>query len=256
MAQAGRREIFTAPLMNWLDIALRILVATGAGMVIGLERELHHKVAGFRTHALVALRSALTPVIAGTSQRYTEYPSSLGIQLNASEIGDALVLWNDANIHSTEAAMLRSAMMAGVLALACAALPTEAHSHGMMGSGMHASHGFSGGKMAFGRHEESFGHRRFFDRHAHAHAFFRHRFDDFHNRFDNFDNSGLFDFPYGFPYDANYGAYAPPFAFDPEAAYPNLPPPPPQVAELPPCRETGAGGVVVLRGMSCSRNKP
>jgi putative Mg2+ transporter-C (MgtC) family protein len=41
------------------DIALRLIIAVILGTIIGSERELIHKTAGMRTHALVALGTAL-----------------------------------------------------------------------------------------------------------------------------------------------------------------------------------------------------
>ena len=46
-----------------LDFILRILVAALLGGAIGLEREYREKAAGFRTHFLVALGSALFMII-------------------------------------------------------------------------------------------------------------------------------------------------------------------------------------------------
>ncbi|MGQ9682776.1 MAG: MgtC/SapB family protein [Anaerolineae bacterium] len=46
-----------------LGPALRLVIATSLGSVIGLERELTGQQAGLRTHALVALGSALFTVI-------------------------------------------------------------------------------------------------------------------------------------------------------------------------------------------------
>ncbi len=48
--------------MDW-DYIIRLLVAAVLGGVIGLEREYHAKEAGFRTHVLVALGSALFMLI-------------------------------------------------------------------------------------------------------------------------------------------------------------------------------------------------
>ena len=45
------------------DLILRLLLAAGLGGIIGLERERAHKVAGLRTHALVAMGSALLSLI-------------------------------------------------------------------------------------------------------------------------------------------------------------------------------------------------
>jgi putative Mg2+ transporter-C (MgtC) family protein len=44
-------------------LVLRLLLATGLGMVIGLNRELRRKPAGLRTHALVALGAALLTLV-------------------------------------------------------------------------------------------------------------------------------------------------------------------------------------------------
>lgn len=41
--------------MNELEALLRIVLATAAGAIIGLEREMAHKPAGVRTYAIVAL---------------------------------------------------------------------------------------------------------------------------------------------------------------------------------------------------------
>lgn len=45
------------------DLILRLLVAVGLGMVIGLERLVMHKDAGIKTHALVSLGAALFIII-------------------------------------------------------------------------------------------------------------------------------------------------------------------------------------------------
>ena len=46
-----------------LDITLRLIAAMVLGGVIGIEREFRSKDAGFRTHFLVALGSALFTVV-------------------------------------------------------------------------------------------------------------------------------------------------------------------------------------------------
>jgi len=48
------------------DVAGRLVVATLIGGGIGLDREIRHKPAGLKTHALVALGAALVTVVAGT----------------------------------------------------------------------------------------------------------------------------------------------------------------------------------------------
>jgi len=44
-------------------LVMRLLLATGLGMAIGLNRELRRKPAGLRTHALVALGAALLTMV-------------------------------------------------------------------------------------------------------------------------------------------------------------------------------------------------
>ena len=50
--------------LTWTDVVIRLVAATGIGGMIGLNRELTRKPAGLRTHALVALGSALATVSA------------------------------------------------------------------------------------------------------------------------------------------------------------------------------------------------
>ena len=51
------------PLAEFGVALLRLGLATVIGGAIGLNRELHHKPAGLRTHALVALGAALATYI-------------------------------------------------------------------------------------------------------------------------------------------------------------------------------------------------
>jgi putative Mg2+ transporter-C (MgtC) family protein len=46
-------------LFSWIELTLRLGVATLVGLLLGLDRELHGHAAGIRTHALVALSSAM-----------------------------------------------------------------------------------------------------------------------------------------------------------------------------------------------------
>lgn len=52
------------PVPTWTEVLLRLLAATAAGSLVGLNRELTQKPAGLRTHALVALGAALVTVSA------------------------------------------------------------------------------------------------------------------------------------------------------------------------------------------------
>ncbi len=60
-----------------LTILIRLLVATGLGALIGFEREFSGKIAGLRTHTLVALGSALFTVI--SILLFTKFPSVNGV---------------------------------------------------------------------------------------------------------------------------------------------------------------------------------
>lgn len=47
----------------WMEIALRMCLATFAGVLLGVNRWLHHKSAGVKTHALVSIGAALAILI-------------------------------------------------------------------------------------------------------------------------------------------------------------------------------------------------
>jgi len=49
-----------------MEVATRLLAATLIGSGIGLDRELRHKPAGLKTHALVALGAALITVVSAS----------------------------------------------------------------------------------------------------------------------------------------------------------------------------------------------
>jgi putative Mg2+ transporter-C (MgtC) family protein len=49
---------------DYIDIAIALMSALAAGSLIGLERTIHGRPAGFRTHALVCMASSLLMVVA------------------------------------------------------------------------------------------------------------------------------------------------------------------------------------------------
>lgn len=59
------------------DLILRLLLAAGLGGVIGFERERAHKVAGLRTHAVVAMGASLLSLI--SIYLFEKYPSVNGV---------------------------------------------------------------------------------------------------------------------------------------------------------------------------------
>ena len=48
---------------DYLEITFRLLIALGFGGIIGLERSYHGRPAGFRTHTLVCLASAMLMLV-------------------------------------------------------------------------------------------------------------------------------------------------------------------------------------------------
>ena len=60
-----------------METAIRLLMATFLGGLIGLERESHGKDAGVRTYALVCLGSALMMIV--SVQIYEVYKGSAGV---------------------------------------------------------------------------------------------------------------------------------------------------------------------------------
>lgn len=49
----------STPTLSWSDVTLRLVVAAVLGGAIGIERELHERQAGLRTHMLVSVGAAL-----------------------------------------------------------------------------------------------------------------------------------------------------------------------------------------------------
>ena len=64
MSRAKVFDMETVTIFNPLDVLLRLGVATLIGCVLGINRELRHKPAGLRTHALVALGAATVTLAA------------------------------------------------------------------------------------------------------------------------------------------------------------------------------------------------
>ena len=56
-------ENFTADLLPQLEYLIRIVIACLCGGIIGIERTLRQKDAGFRTHVIVALGASLMMVV-------------------------------------------------------------------------------------------------------------------------------------------------------------------------------------------------
>ena len=49
--------------LTWYDVLLRLVVSTAIGLLIGLERERHHRPAGMKTHIMVCLGATVVSLI-------------------------------------------------------------------------------------------------------------------------------------------------------------------------------------------------
>lgn len=115
-----------------LQLAGRLVVGLVLGAVIGLEREFHRQPAGFRTHSLVALGSALFTIVSAYGFAGSAVdPTRIAAQIvsGIGFIGAGTILQHRGNIRGlTTAASLWSVaavgMAAGAGLLAMAAIGT------------------------------------------------------------------------------------------------------------------------------------
>lgn len=75
--------------MPYLDISLRLLIAAVLGGVIGWERERDNHPAGFRTHILVSVGSALIMLV--SAYGFHEFMNQHNIQFDPSRVGAQVV---------------------------------------------------------------------------------------------------------------------------------------------------------------------
>ena len=102
-----------------LELAARLAVALALGAVIGFEREMGRQPAGFRTHALVALGSALFTVISAHGFGAGAVPTMIAAQIvsGIGFIGAGTILHHRGSIRGlTTAASLWSAAAIGMAA--------------------------------------------------------------------------------------------------------------------------------------------
>jgi len=74
-----------------LEQLLRISLGTALGAVIGLERDLHGRPAGLRTHAIVALASATFMVVSTRFVFFQHYVEGNLVEVDASRIAASVV---------------------------------------------------------------------------------------------------------------------------------------------------------------------
>ncbi|MBN9429974.1 MAG: MgtC/SapB family protein [Burkholderiales bacterium] len=76
---------------DYLDITLRLLVALGVGGMIGLERSYHGRPAGFRTHALVCLSTALLMLVTVYETRWFNALSQGRVTLDPTRMAQGIM---------------------------------------------------------------------------------------------------------------------------------------------------------------------
>jgi putative Mg2+ transporter-C (MgtC) family protein len=108
------------------EIALRLAMATLIGIGIGLDRQLKHKPAGLKTHALVALGAALVTVVtASLTNLFLPEPESVaraiqGIIAGVGFLGGGAILKSgDEIVHGLTTAA--SIWLVASLGIACGA---------------------------------------------------------------------------------------------------------------------------------------
>jgi putative Mg2+ transporter-C (MgtC) family protein len=113
------------------DMIIRLAFATLLGGILGLEREIHGRPAGLRTHLLVSLGAAafmvMSPLVAGMSQSFPGDPGRIAAQIvtGIGFLGAGAIVKEGVNISGlTTAACL---WVAASIGMACGAgLYTEA----------------------------------------------------------------------------------------------------------------------------------
>jgi putative Mg2+ transporter-C (MgtC) family protein len=74
-----------------VEIAVRLASALAAGGLIGLERSIHGRPAGFRTHALVCLGSALLMLIPAYQVTWLGIPADQNLSTNLSRMAQGIM---------------------------------------------------------------------------------------------------------------------------------------------------------------------
>ncbi len=107
-------------MLSDVEIAVRLLVALGFGALIGLERELHKKTAGLRTHMLVSLSTCLLMVLSietGEEFEAIADPTRIaaGVITGIGFLGAGSIIRHGANIQGlTTAASIWTAAAVGL----------------------------------------------------------------------------------------------------------------------------------------------
>jgi len=115
--------------MNELDDVLRLLVAAGTGLLIGIDRDMNDKPVGMRTLSLVALGSALVSISVIEFQNLRDHPDAIsrviqgvvaGVLTGVGFIGAGVILHDSKakTVHGLTTAA--TVWIAAGLGIACA----------------------------------------------------------------------------------------------------------------------------------------
>jgi putative Mg2+ transporter-C (MgtC) family protein len=110
------------PNLDAIDVTARLVVAVLAGAVLGINRDLHHKPAGLRTHALVSLGSATACVVSLTAVGADANAVSRVIQglvTGVGFIGAGVILHHDKDHRIYGLTTAASIWIAAALGAAC-----------------------------------------------------------------------------------------------------------------------------------------
>ena len=108
--------------VDWIDVAARLGAAVLAGAILGINRDVHHKPAGLRTHALVSLGSAIV-VVAAASMAGANADAVArviqGLVTGVGFIGAGVILHHDAERRVAGLTTAASIWVAAALGTAC-----------------------------------------------------------------------------------------------------------------------------------------
>lgn len=112
---------------DWLEIGARLSLSVLVGVVIGLNRDLHGKPAGVRTHSLVSLGTALAvilvvPLHAEIGARHDALSRVIqGVVTGIGFLGAGVIMRDTARKHVTGLTTAAAIWFAAILGLACGA---------------------------------------------------------------------------------------------------------------------------------------
>lgn len=105
--------------LTWQDLVVRMAVAAGAGMLIGLEREWREKSAGFRTITLVAVGTATFMLAAVAVAPDESVRMMAGISTGIGFLGAGAIIQSRGTVHglTTAATVWMAAALGATAAL-------------------------------------------------------------------------------------------------------------------------------------------